>query len=200
MAEIAGKRSSQRDALPLAARELGGEAILQPGKLDQGEQLGNAHLDRVAVGPPAAGLDIEAEGDVARHRHVIEQGIVLEDETDPAPRRGEGGDVLIAEANQPGIGKIEPGDEAQQGGLAGARRADEGDELAFLQPERNVVERLELGKALGDMFDADRHQCPIAAIWSRWRHSRKLLSASVTSASKARREATAKAATKLYSL
>ena len=49
---------------------------------------------------------------------------------------------------------LEAGDHPQQGGLAAARRAEEADELALLDGERDVVERGERAEALGDALDA----------------------------------------------
>src|SRR5262249_33171028 len=62
----------------------------------------------------------------------------------------------------------QPADDAQQRGLAAAARAEQGDELALVEPEARVVERnhrlgsarprLATGKDLADVFDhTERH-------------------------------------------
>ena len=71
-ARVARERTGERDALPLAAGELGrlrGGEVPDPEPLEQ----------RVHVA--AAG----AEGDVRPHAQVGEEGVVLEDEPDAAP-------------------------------------------------------------------------------------------------------------------
>jgi hypothetical protein len=59
----------------------------------------------------------------------------LEDEAELAPaQRGQGvlahrGDLFAVDVDAAGGRRVEPGDEAEQSGLARARRADDGDEL-----------------------------------------------------------------------
>src|SRR5216684_5188320 len=66
--------AGERDALLLAARELGGIALGQRGELDGVEHLHDLPADRRAVEP----AQLEAEGDVLRHRHVRPDRIALE--------------------------------------------------------------------------------------------------------------------------
>ena len=72
------ERPGERDALPLAARELARLAPLVALEAD--------HPERLADPPPALGLghlaDHEAVGDVVADRHVGEQRVVLEDGVD----------------------------------------------------------------------------------------------------------------------
>ena len=83
------------------------------------------------------GLHAQAEGDVLEHRHVPEQRVVLEHEADLAlarvrrrsrPRR--------ANRTLPASGVFEARDDAQQRGLAAARRPEQRDQLARRDVER----------------------------------------------------------------
>ena len=85
--------------------------------------------------PCAAG----AEGDVVGDRHVREQGVVLEDRVHVAPVGRDLGDVLALEADLPRRRLLEAGDHAQGGGLATARRPEQGEELAALDGDVDAV-------------------------------------------------------------
>ena len=79
-----GQGARQCDALPLAAGELRRIAIGQPVELHEAEQLHDPALDLGIGRTLLARLDAQAEGDILEHRHVAEQRVVLEDETDIA--------------------------------------------------------------------------------------------------------------------
>src|SRR3954466_16055564 len=53
--------------------------------------------------------------------------------------------------------RLQPGDHAQEGGLAAAGRTQEDDELATVYPQRDVVEHFHRPKPLGNV--ADTHAC-----------------------------------------
>jgi hypothetical protein len=76
---------------------------------------------------------------------VGEERVVLEHDADPAllGRDGAAGTRhdLSAQGDGARVGALEPGDEAQRGGLAAARRAEQREDLAFRHPEREVVHR-----------------------------------------------------------
>ena len=124
-ARVAGKRAGERDPLALTARELGRYA---PGKVRDAEPL------EELVGAAAA-----AVGDVLAHGHVREERVLLEDEPDPALARA-GGRALPPSRTRPRrrarSGRRrphEPGDRAQDRGLARAGRADERDRPVDLE-------------------------------------------------------------------
>ena len=89
-------------------------------------------LDNVSVEAPGGSLlalldggalplpHPQAEGDVLEHAHVAEQGVVLEHEADVAVAGAAAGDVVVEVVDRPGVGLLEPGQDAQQGGLARA--------------------------------------------------------------------------------
>ena len=76
-----------------------------------------------------------AEADVALHRQVGEQGVLLEDQPDPALLGREVDPApcveqcLVAEQDPSALRPHEPGDRAQHGRLAGAGRPDESERL-----------------------------------------------------------------------
>ena len=161
-------------------------------------------------GRTAPGPDPEPEGDVLEDAHVPEQGVVLEDEADLPLADRLVGRVLAVKVDRALIGRLQPGDDAQQRGLARSRGAEQRHQLAARDVETHVVERDEVAERLAQVADLDAH----AAILSRSDvgvrerppaarrccHSTSVLSASVTSARSVSTEATAKLAAKAYSL
>lgn len=69
------------------------------------------------------------------------------------------GGVLAGEQHAARVGRLQPGDDAQQRGLATARRPQQRHQLARLDVQRNVVERPELAEALGKIAYFDTHAC-----------------------------------------
>src|SRR6185437_8354096 len=71
--------------------------------------------------------------------------------------RREAGDVLPGEANPSARRPVHPGDGADERGLAGAVRADDGDDLAVGDGKRNTVERLRVAVEEVEPFDLEHH-------------------------------------------
>jgi hypothetical protein len=78
--------------------------------------------------------------------------IVLEDHSDIAVSRWNIGHIALADADRAMCRSLEPGDEPQGGSLAGARRADEHDELAIADIEVEVGDRYRVVKLLGKVL------------------------------------------------
>ena len=172
-----------------------------------------------SLGPAGARPHPQAEGDVLEDRHVAEQRVVLEDEADAALAHVDIGGVFAVEQDRAGIGHLEAGDDAQQGRLARARRAEQRHQLARRHVEVQVVADDRRAEALVEATHLDAHAAPAPAAFVTarpaegplaapgsapalvltWR-STKYLSASVTSASPASSDATANAAANWYSL
>src|SRR5581483_6895555 len=119
---IACEGASERDALPLAARELPRTRTREVRDPEAGEQLADA--------PAPAEADVPLDGEVRKER------VLLEDEADPAllgravdARRVE--QDLPAELDPPARRPDEPGDRTERSRLARARRADERKRLAL---------------------------------------------------------------------
>ena len=141
-----GQRAGEGDALPLSTGELGGKAVAGPVQLDQLKQLVHLALDLALDGARLARSGAQAKGDVIEHRHVPEQRVVLENKAHlPLPYVGVGG-VLTIEPDTAAIGCFQSGDDAQQGRLAAARRAEQGDQFARRKVQRHIVQCLEIAK------------------------------------------------------
>ncbi len=67
------------------------------------------------------------------------------------------GDVLAADADRARVRPVERADQVEQRALAAPRRAGQRDELAGVEPERDVLERVDPAalEALADVLDDD---------------------------------------------
>ena len=99
-----GQRARERHPLALAAAELAGIARLVAVQADDPEQLVDLGRD---LGLRAL-ADAQPEGDVLAHGHVLEGRVVLEDEADAAPLRGQDGGVLAGDDDAPASGASRP--------------------------------------------------------------------------------------------
>ena len=138
---LADHRAGDRDPLPLAAGELVRpvpEPVAEPDPVQRG--LG---------APPAlllrhAGVE-QPVGHVVHRVTPGGQVELLEDEADPAgPQRGqlpvgERRDVVPVDPDAARGRPVQRADQVQHGGLAGAGRADDRDQLAVADPQADVV-------------------------------------------------------------
>ena len=144
-------RAGERDALALAAGELGRRALLVAGQAHELERLG-----RAAAALLARDLgDLEAVLDVVADRHVREQRVVLEDRVDVARVGRQAGDVGAAQLDRAGVGDREAGDQPQRRRLARAGGAEQREELALGDVEVDAVDGGEVAVALGQAAQAD---------------------------------------------
>jgi hypothetical protein len=116
--------AGERDPLALAAGELGHTRARE---VSDAEALEQVVHPRAIVG---------AEAHVPEHVEVRKQGVLLEQVADP-PALGRDVEVLFGveqdgpvDSDAPRLGAQEACDDAQGGGLPGARRTDEGERLA----------------------------------------------------------------------
>ena len=129
--------AGERDALLLSARQFGG---LAPAIALQPHRGQRARHPRLALGPRDLAHG-EAEADVLRHRHVREEGVVLEDEADPpGPDRGMA-DVGTADRDAAAVGREDACDQTQERRLAAARRPQHGEELTGPDLDVDAVDR-----------------------------------------------------------
>ena len=56
---------------------------------------------------------------------------------------------------RPAVGRLEAGQHAQQRGLAAAGRAQQREELALVDVEADIVDRVDVAELLGDVLDPD---------------------------------------------
>ncbi len=147
------QRARECDALLLPARELSGFALLQSLEPDDAEHL----LDALLLLPLRHPLEPECEGNVVEDRHVWEEGVVLEDHVHVATVRGGVGHIGPPQENASFVRQLETRDHAERRGLAAAARAEEREELAFLDVDREGAHRFDFPEALADVFEGDAY-------------------------------------------
>jgi hypothetical protein len=151
-ARLDRQRAGQRDALALAAGQLRREAVGQPVELHQVEQACTFSRDlgllRRALTRAASCAGRRRR---CRTRHVAEQRVVLEHEADLALAHMGAGGVFAVEQHLPGIGLLQPGDDAQQRGLAAAGRAEQRDQFAGGKSRETSSSADEAAEALVDV-------------------------------------------------
>ena len=134
------ERAGEPHPLALPSRELGGIPVAEALQLHQVKQLVHALTD---LGPRPF-PHLEPEGDVLANGHVLERGVVLEDEADVPLLRRERRRVLAREEDFAGVGRLEPRDDPQQRRLPGATRPEQRRQRPALDLERDVVDRDEV--------------------------------------------------------
>jgi hypothetical protein len=144
--------TSQGHSLALPARELRGSSLLVPIEPD--------HVHR--LGGPGGALrggrlpHHQAVRHVLPHRHVREEGVVLEDGVDVAVEGRDPGHVLAVEQDAT-LGRLfEASDHAQGGGLPRSRRSEHREELAVANLEIDPRHRLDVAEALDEVLESDR--------------------------------------------
>src|SRR5438445_172964 len=103
----------------------------------QREPLLDSRLD-FRLGKP---LLLEPECHIALDREMRKQRVVLEHHVDRPPIRRYLRNILTIEQNASFVGHVQTGEEAQQRGLAAARRAEQGEEFAGENVERHALDR-----------------------------------------------------------
>jgi hypothetical protein len=96
----------------------------------------------------ALGLHAQAKCHVLEHAHVAKQRVVLEHKAHVALAHVHVGRVFAAEENVALVGRLQPGNDAQQRGLAAARGAQQGDQFAGLYVQTHVLQRVKVAELL----------------------------------------------------
>ena len=147
----------ERDPLLLAAGELPLIAPLVAAEIHLIERPLHAHPNL----PPRRLPYLQAERDIVEHIHVRKDRVVLKDDPDSPLLRRQQRHVLAADQHPAVIGADEARDHAQCRRLAAARRAEQGEELALLDPQAQVIDRERLAVALSQVRELDvRHAVP----------------------------------------
>jgi hypothetical protein len=157
-ARLDGEGAPERHALLLPAGELCGHARTEPGHVEHVE--GRAH----ALGDHATrrATDLERIADILGDAHMRPDGIALEDHADGAvirrsvDTRARIEDAVPTDGDAPLIGALEPRDASQGRGLAAARGAEQGEELALAHDETDIIHRADLAEPLDEIVDAHR--------------------------------------------
>ncbi|MNN53057.1 hypothetical protein D3C81_1677900 [compost metagenome] len=125
---------------------------LEAVQADQLDQLFDA-AEAFGLGQALVG---QAQGDVLLHRQPGKQAVLLEYDAAFAADAGDRPSVYLDAAAE---GPVEADQQAQQGRLAAAAGADDGDGFAFVDVQVEVADRLQLaavhGEALADLAEAD---------------------------------------------
>src|SRR5207249_5936130 len=82
----------------------------------------------------------EPEGDVLEDGEMAEERVVLEDEADVAVADGGAGHVLVRVEDRSRVRRLEAGNDAEEGRLAGAGRAEEREQRAARDLEAHLVQ------------------------------------------------------------
>jgi len=147
------ERSSESNALLLAARELVRHPRLETDEPDHVEQL-------VAPAPPLGRLhfsDRERKLDILGDRHVAEERVMLKDEPHTALLRRKTGDVPPVEEYAPLVHIEKPGDHPKNGALPASARTEQDEELAVCDLDRDVADDPVASEDLREMFQDNRH-------------------------------------------
>src|SRR5262249_48783933 len=111
---------------------------------------------------PRAEMDVPAHLDVVEDGHASEQGDVLEGAGDPAlsaAMRRQVRDVPSVEADAPARRRVDAADAVEDAGLAGAVRADDGEELMRFDIEAHAGEGRHAAEAQAQVIEGEeRHQ------------------------------------------
>jgi hypothetical protein len=150
--------AGQSHALLLPAREFRRIAVGQRAKPHRLQDAGDARLHRRAVDM----AQLQAEGDVLRHRHVRPDRIALEDHRHLPPLRRQrhrgGGDHRAVHADHAAAGPRETGDHAQRRRLAAAGWAEQRDEFPGCDVKIEPLHRRETAEDAADLFQRQRRR------------------------------------------
>jgi hypothetical protein len=150
------KRPGKGHALLLATRHLSGQLVRLIAQMHQIEHLANARLP-IGLAPAAA---FQAIADIARRAHIRKQRVGLEDHAEIARPCRNAPQVGLAQAKLTGIGIFQAGDHPEQSRLAASGGAEEADEGAMRDIQRDVVERRHFAEALDEVLDRQVHCRP----------------------------------------
>src|SRR5262249_50186544 len=90
----------------------------------------------------------------------LEERVILEDEPDPAPVRGDVAEVDAVQRDPPRFGRLEPCDDAEERALPGSARSEHGDDLAVRDVHGHPIEGDVPVEAHGDVLDAEHQSQP----------------------------------------
>ena len=150
------ERAHDRDALLLAAGEAVGVLVPLVGEAEPLEQRDRPGL---RLAPRLPERLPRPERHVGEHRHVREEVERLEDDSDPAADRIDvdvtSRDLVPADDDPARLHGLEQVDAAEQRRLAGARGADQADDLVLVDLEVDPAQHLELPERLVQALDAE---------------------------------------------
>ena len=135
-----------------AAGERQDRVVAAVGEADHLEHLIRPGRDGGRVDP----IQLGVEPEVLRGGHLHVQRRVLEDQADVAAHVvAPADDVEAADARDPGRGLGQRAEHVDRGALAGAVRAEEAEDLARRDGERDAADRVDLAVGLDEVVDLD---------------------------------------------
>lgn len=141
------QRACQRRALALTATQLRGQLARTAAEADLFQQL----VAAPGTFAPVHAKDPQRELDVLGHGHVFEQGVVLENETQVTPLRRLLGHIDPVDLHLAAVAGRQAGNNAQDGALAAAARAQQGDEFAIGHLEGHLLDHRAATETLADL-------------------------------------------------
>jgi hypothetical protein len=151
---ITHQRPRQRRPLALAAGKLIGLTLEQMLDFEDARRPGDFLLNGAFIHL----LGFERKSDVVVDRHMRVKRVALENHRNLAVARRHVVDNLVRDADFTVVRLLQPGDHAQQRGLAGAGWSDQHHELAFLNREADVFDHAHIAEILLDIPKLDnRH-------------------------------------------
>ena len=160
---LAHDRTAHRNALTLAAGEVGRLAVEEVVEVEDSSRLLDAPAPVLLVDL----LHLEVEADVLGHGHVRVQRVRLEDHRDVAILRRHIGDVSVADQDVAVVDRLESGQHPQRRGLSAARGADEHEELAVADLEVEGIHGRRIGARIGPagVLERDGGQAVLLVSW-----------------------------------
>ncbi len=147
------QRARDGDALLLPARELCRQSVVHALEGHELQQFlaARAALGRLDLAHTQRELDVLADG------HVAEQRVMLEHEADFALAHIDVRDVAAVQRHAAVVDLGQAGDRPQQRALAAAARAEQDQELALGDAQRDVVDDGDALVPLGYLVECDGH-------------------------------------------
>jgi hypothetical protein len=154
---LVDERPAEGQALHLPAAQHRARAALGAAQAHQVEHAGHLVPHRRLREAP----ELERVGDVLEHGHVRPDRVGLEDHPEVAlvgrheVPPGRGRHHPIAQGDLARVGLLEAGHEPQRGGLAAAAGAEQGEDLAAPDRQRNGIHRRRLAEPLADAVERE---------------------------------------------
>ena len=149
--------AGEGNTLPLTSGKLAGKSLSKLGELNGFEELLDAGADLRFGRALTFFSHPEAESDVLKDTQMLEERIMLKNESGLALVGVLGSDIAVAKKDASLVRKLESGDKAQQCGLAGTTWAKQGNELSALDGEIHVMECGEPRELFRDVVDMGAH-------------------------------------------
>ena len=137
------------DTLALSARELAGIPFFQSLASDQPEEflhfLPDLLLRRL--------LHPKAESDILKNRHIAEKGVALKNKSDPPLTAGDIIDDFAVDQDLTGIRMLQAGNHSQDGRLAAAGGAQQGNQFSSGDTDIDIFRCLKVSEVFIDIAE-----------------------------------------------